>query len=197
MAEEVKKRGLSPMMFVPPLVFIALALTFWIGMYKADPGTLKSTREGGPAPALFLTQLGDEPLFTDADLRSGKVVLVNFWASWCTACRAEHPMLMRLKEEGLQMYGIDYKDEPAKGLGYLEEMGNPYVRGGADPNGRTAIEWGLYGVPETFVIAGDGTVILRYAGPITERVLELKIRPAIAEAEALMAGKDGAAQPGS
>ncbi|HHH89001.1 MAG TPA: DsbE family thiol:disulfide interchange protein [Aliiroseovarius sp.] len=171
-------------MLAPPLLFVALAVLFWVGMEKADPNALKSTREGGPAPALALEPLEGQELFTDADLRAGQVVLVNFWASWCVACRAEHPMLLALKEEGLQIYGIDYKDEAPKARKYLDELGDPYVKGGADPSGRTAIEWGLYGVPETFVIAGDGTVILRFAGPITERVLEAKIRPAIAEAEA-------------
>ncbi len=184
MDEPVKRRRISPMMLAPPLLFAALAILFWVGMEKADPNTLKSTREGGPAPALKLEPLDGQEIFTDADLRAGNVVLVNFWASWCVACRAEHPMLLRLKEEGLQIYGIDYKDEPAKARKYLDELGDPYIKGGADRSGRTAIEWGLYGVPETFVIAGDGTVILRFAGPITERVLEAKIRPAIAEAEA-------------
>ncbi len=187
MEETVKKRRFSPLMLAPPLLFVALALTFWVGMLKTDPNQLKSTREGGPAPAVKLEPLSGQELFTDADLRAGEVVLVNFWASWCTACRAEHPLLMELKEEGLQIYGIDYKDEPENALKYLAEMGDPYVKGGADPSGRTAIEWGLYGVPETFVVAGDGTVVLRFAGPISERVMDTKIRPAIAEAERLTA----------
>lgn len=182
MAEE--KRGFSPLMVLPPLLFAGLALMFWLGMNRDNPDALRSTREGGPAPRLELTQLGSEQLFGDEDLRTGKVVLVNFWASWCTACRAEHPTLEAMAKEGILIYGINYKDEPAKGLKYLADLGNPYARGGADPSGRTALEWGLYGVPETFVIAGDGTVILRFAGPITARMLEAKIRPAIAEAEA-------------
>ncbi len=179
------RKRISLLMILPPLLFGALALMFWAGMNRPDPNALQSTREGGPAPALMLEDFGSEPAFTDADLRAGNVVLVNFWASWCAACRAEHEMLMNLAEQGYLIYGIDYKDELAKGQKYLAELGNPYARIGVD-SGRTALEWGLYGVPETFVVAGDGTVILRFAGPITERVLESKILPAIAEAEARM-----------
>ncbi len=185
--EATSKRGVSPLIFLPPLLFVGLALMFWFGMNRTDPNALKSTREGGPAPALNLTQLGNEPLFGDADLRAGNVVLVNFWASWCTACRVEHPLLQKMADEGILIYGIDYRDDPEKGLKYLADLGNPYARGGADPTGRTALEWGLYGVPETFVIAGDGTVVLRFAGPITERVLETQIRPAMEEAAAMTA----------
>ena len=187
--EPTAKRGVSPLVFLPPVLFLLLALMFWFGMNREGANDLKSTREGGPAPTLKLTQLGNEELFTDADLRAGKVILVNYWASWCTACRAEHPTLQKMADEGILIYGIDYRDDAAKGLKYLADLGNPYARSGADPTGRTALEWGLYGVPETFVIAGDGTVILRFAGPITERILESKIRPAMAEAAAKTSGQ--------
>ncbi len=183
--QSTEKRGLSPLLLLPPLLFAGLALMFWLGMNRTDPDALKSTREGGPAPALNLTRLGEEPLFGDEDLRAGNVVLVNFWASWCTACRVEHPLLQKLADEGVLIYGIDYRDDPEKGLKYLADLGNPYARSGADPTGRTALEWGLYGVPETFVVAGDGTVVLRFAGPITERVLETTIRPAMEKAAAI------------
>lgn len=182
-----KKRGISPLIFLPPLLFAGLALMFWVGMNREGADALKSTREGGPAPALNLTQLGPDPAFGDEDLRAGKVILVNFWASWCVACRAEHPTLEKMAKEGILIYGVDYRDEDAKGLKFLADMGSPYRRIGADPTGRTALEWGLYGVPETFVIAGDGTVVLRFAGPITEKILESTIRPAMEKAAALTA----------
>ncbi len=89
-----------------------------------------------------------------------------------------------MADEGIPIYGVNYKDEPAKAQGFLDELGNPYARLAADPSGRTGLDWGLYGVPETFVIASDGTVIKRFAGPITDGILEVIIRPAIAEAEA-------------
>ena len=174
----------KPMMALPPLIFAGLALMFYLGMNRDDPRALRSTREGGPAPELFLEVLGGGVPFTSESLRDGQVKLVNFWASWCTPCRVEHPQLEAMAREGIIIYGINYKDDPTKALGFLERLGNPFAELGADPNGRTALEWGVYGVPETFVIDGEGTVILRFAGPITEAILESKIRPAMQEAAA-------------
>jgi cytochrome c biogenesis protein CcmG/thiol:disulfide interchange protein DsbE len=110
------------------------------------------------------------------------VKLVNFWASWCAPCRAEHPILSELAAQGITVHGVNYKDDPAKAQAFLAELGNPYATIGADPAGRTAIDWGLYGVPETFVIDGSGTVVLRFAGPITRQELDRKILPAIRKA---------------
>lgn len=175
---------LKPMMVLPPLIFAALAVLFFWGMGRDDPNALPSTREGGPVPQLTLTELNGDAPFTRDDLASGKVVLVNFWASWCGPCRAEHPQLVEMAAEGIEIFGINYKDEPANALNFLDELGNPYTRLAADPAGRTGLDWGLYGVPETFVIAGDGTVVKRFAGPITAGILESIIRPAIATAQA-------------
>lgn len=175
---------ISPLMLVPPLLFAALAVTFFLGMKRDDPDALPLAIAGQPAPPLRLEPLGDFEPFTDADLRAGEVVLVNYWASWCAPCRAEHPNLIELGRQGVRIYGINYKDDPAKALAFLEELGNPFQRLGADRSGRTAIDWGLYGVPETYVVAGDGTVLLRFAGPITRKVMEETILPAIAEAAA-------------
>ncbi len=174
----------SPLMLLPPVLFAALAVTFYMGMTRDDPQALPSAIAGKPAPHVELTPLGDFTSFTDADLRAGDVVLVNYWASWCAPCRAEHPNLVKLAERGVPIYGINYKDKPENALGFLAELGNPFARLGADATGRTAIDWGLYGVPETYVIAGDGTVMLRFAGPITTRVMEEKILPAIDKARA-------------
>ena len=96
----------------------------------------------------------------------------------------EHPNLAALAAEGVAIYGINYKDEPAKALAFLEELGNPYAAVGADASGRMALDWGVYGVPETYVIDGEGTIILRFAGPITQRVIEDQIRPALEKARA-------------
>ncbi|MDJ0628930.1 MAG: DsbE family thiol:disulfide interchange protein [Rhodobacter sp.] len=173
---------LSPLMILPPALFAGLAVLFYVGMNREDPDALPSARAGQPAPEMKLTQLGPDPAVTDAALREPGIKLVNYWASWCAPCRVEHPTLERLADEGVTIYGINYKDDPAKALAFLAELGNPYTAMGADPSGRTALDWGVYGVPETYVIAGDGTVILRFAGPVTSRVLEEKIRPAMAEA---------------
>lgn len=175
---------IPPMMALPPLIFAGLAIMFYVGMGRDDPRALRSTREGHPAPTLQLSPLGDAPVFTDETLRDGQVKLVNYWASWCTPCRIEHPQLQAMADEGILIYGINYKDDPAKALRFLADLGNPFAQMGADPAGRTALDWGVYGVPETFVIDGNGVVILRFAGPITQAILEAKIRPAMTAAAA-------------
>ncbi len=173
----------SPLMLLPPAIFAGLAAIFVWGMSREDPEALPSALKGREAPAVVVTPLGDLPVFSDTDLRDGNVKLVNFWASWCAPCRAEHPNLERLKSEGITIYGVNYKDKPEAALRFLNELGNPFAATGADGNGRMGIDWGLYGVPETFVIDGEGKVILRFAGPITERFLTSDIYPAIDEAK--------------
>ena len=175
---------MKPMMVLPPLIFAGLAALFLWGMERGDPQALPSTREGGPVPVLTVSPLGQAEGFTGEDLAQGQVVLVNFWASWCAPCRAEHPQLVALAAEGVTIYGINYKDDPANALDMLGELGNPFDKLVADPSGRTGLDWGLYGVPETYVIDGNGQVVKRFAGPITAGVLESVIKPAIAEAAA-------------
>lgn len=175
---------LSPLMVLPLVAaagFLALA---YAGMRRENADQLPSMLEGRAAAPVVLTQLGPAPTFTDADLRDGRVKIVNFWASWCAPCRAEHPNLARLAGEGVTVLGVNYKDDPGAALAFLNELGNPFAAMGADESGRMAIDWGLYGVPESFVIDGEGRVILRFAGPITERALESDIRPALMRAAA-------------
>ncbi len=172
----------SPLVVLPPVVFAGLAALFFFGMQRDDPDALPSTMEGRAAPAIDLPPLGDKPEFDRAALEADGVKLVNFWASWCAPCRVEHPHLQTLADEGLPIYGVNYKDDDQKALGFLRELGDPYAAIGADTTGRTGLDWGLYGVPETFVIDGDGVVVLRFAGPVTAAILEDRIRPAIAEA---------------
>ena len=166
------------------LMVALCALLFFVGMQRENPDELPSVLEGKTAPAVEVTQLGQKKLFEDSDLRSGNVTLVNFWASWCAPCRVEHPNLELMRQEGMTIYGVNYKDDPVKGLRFLDELGNPYAELAADPDGRTALDWGLYGVPETFVIDGNGIVVKRFAGPITPSILENVIRPAMEEAAA-------------
>ncbi|WP_143594747.1 MULTISPECIES: DsbE family thiol:disulfide interchange protein [unclassified Thioclava] len=167
----------KPLMLLPPLIFAGLAGVFIWGMTREDPTQLPTAFAGKPAPPVQLEPLGDFKPFTDADLKDGKVKLVNFWASWCAPCRVEHPNLEALAEEGIPIYGVNYKDKPVKAQGFLSEMGNPFAELGADPNGKMALNWGVYGVPETFVIDGTGKVLYRFAGPLTERVIASDLRP--------------------
>ncbi|MGO4907182.1 DsbE family thiol:disulfide interchange protein [Pseudorhodobacter sp. W20_MBD10_FR17] len=169
------------LMFLPPVLFAGLAALFIVGMNRDDPDNLPSVLAGKPAPAVRVTPLGEGPVFADADLRLPGVKLVNFFASWCAPCRAEHPILEKLSGEGITIYGVNYKDRVEDAQGFLGELGNPYTAIGQD-GGRMALDWGVYGVPETYVIDGAGQIILRFAGPITEQELERSIRPAIAEA---------------
>jgi cytochrome c biogenesis protein CcmG/thiol:disulfide interchange protein DsbE len=175
----------SPLMALPPLIFVAMAGLFYFGMFRDDPDALPSAVAGSPAPPVAVTPLGDKVPFDSDVLREPGVKLVNFWASWCAPCRVEHPLLERLAAEGVPIYGVNYKDEPDKALRFLAELGDPYAGIGADASGRMALDWGLYGVPETYVIDGNGTVVFRFAGPITSSILESTIRPAMAEAAGL------------
>ncbi|MBV1868645.1 MAG: DsbE family thiol:disulfide interchange protein [Marinosulfonomonas sp.] len=173
---------ISPLMLAPPVLFMALAGMFYFGMNRDNPNALPSARKGQQAPTVVLEPLGDLAVFADDTLRQPGVKLVNYWASWCAPCRAEHATLELLSQEGVPIYGINYKDDPEKALKFLGELGNPYRGAGTDENGRTALEWGLYGVPETYVIDSNGVIVLRFAGPITPSILENTIRPAMAAA---------------
>lgn len=174
----------SPLMVLPPLIFFGLAALFYVGMLREDPDALPSAVAGKPAPDVAVTALGDKAVFEPVMLGAPGVKLVNFWASWCAPCRAEHAQLQTLADEGVAIHGVNYKDTPDKALAFLAELGDPFASIGADTTGRMGLDWGLYGVPETFVIDADGRVVLRFAGPITVDILENRIRPAMAEAAA-------------
>ncbi len=173
---------MRPLILLPPLIFAALAALFLFGMNRNDPDGLPTAISGRIAPPLELEPLGAKIPFGDAELRAPGVKLVNYWASWCAPCRVEHPNLQALAEEGVAIYGINYKDDPDKALAFLTELGDPYTAVAADTRGRTALDWGVYGVPETYVLDGEGRVVLRFAGPITQRVIAERIRPALDEA---------------
>lgn len=174
---------LSPLMIAPPLVFAGFVLLAAVGMFRDDPDALPSARQGQTAPPVVVTPMAGKDLFGDANLRQSGIKLVNYWASWCAPCRVEHPNLEALAAEGIPIFGVNYKDKEANALGFLSELGDPYSRLGADLNGRMALDWGVYGVPETYLIDGDGTVLLRIAGPVTERVIQETLRPAIDAAQ--------------
>jgi cytochrome c biogenesis protein CcmG/thiol:disulfide interchange protein DsbE len=168
----------SILMALPPLAFAALAGVFVWGMGRDDPRQLPSALIGQDAPPLVVTALADLPPLSSEVLRDGNVKLVNFWASWCAPCRIEHPKLEALSAEGIPVYGVNYKDEPENALKFLAELGNPYAAIGADLSGLdTAVNWGVYGVPETFVVGGDGKILYRFAGAVSDNVISARIRP--------------------
>lgn len=169
---------LSPMVLAPPAIFAALAVTFWIGMQREDPDALPSTREGLPAPSIQPVPVGDLPTFSDAELAADGVKIVNFWASWCAPCRAEHPNLLALGA-ALPVYGVNRDRTPEDARAFLDELGNPFDGVVGDGASRQSIDWGVYALPETFVIDGEGTVVLHFRGPITRRFMERDILPAI------------------
>ncbi|TNF64861.1 MAG: DsbE family thiol:disulfide interchange protein, partial [Rhodobacteraceae bacterium] len=132
-------------------------------------------------PVVLPIQLADLETFADSDLRAEGLKLVNFWASWCAPCRVEHPNLIELAKE-FPIYGINRDLTDADAIKFLEELGNPYVGVLFDQNNRQSLEWGVYGLPETFLIGTDGIVLERIAGPLTQRVIAERLRPAIERA---------------
>jgi cytochrome c biogenesis protein CcmG, thiol:disulfide interchange protein DsbE len=162
---------------LPVLIFIGVGIGLAVGLTR-DPSTLPSPLIDKPVPTFELPPLAgrDGPGFSSADLE-GRVSLVNVFASWCVPCRVEHPLLMALAEDGVAIYGIDYKDPAEKAAGWLAELGDPYQAIGADQDGRVAIDWGVYGVPETFVVDREGRIRHRHVGPLQPRDIEETIRP--------------------
>lgn len=151
--------------FVPLVVFLALASLFYVRLDK-DSSFVPSALVDGPVPDFALPPITEGgPGLSTADLQDG-VHLVNVWASWCAPCRVEHPLLMQLsKDPRLSIAGINQKDEPVNATRFLGELGNPYDLTGADRRGRASIEWGVYGIPETFIVV-DGIVTTKHVGPL-------------------------------
>jgi cytochrome c biogenesis protein CcmG/thiol:disulfide interchange protein DsbE len=175
----------------PLAIFAVLAAIFAFALRSGDPSKLPSALIGKHVPAIELAPVegltdAGHPVggFAGADLAKGQVSVVNFWASWCLPCVQEHPLLVALKERtGVRVYGVNYKDQPAAARRFLGRYGNPFVAVGVDGNGRAAIEWGVYGMPETFVVNGRGEIVYKHVGPITPEALESKIMPAIRAAQ--------------
>jgi cytochrome c biogenesis protein CcmG, thiol:disulfide interchange protein DsbE len=158
---------------VPVVVFAGLAVSFFFGL-GGDPRELRSVLIGKPAPEFALPAIkgSNIPGLASADLKSGGVTVVNIWASWCGPCRYEHPLLMELsKRQDIRLVGINNKDEAANALKFLNTLGQPFAAIGADESGRVAIDWGGYGVPETFIIDGGGIIRFKWVGPLSPEAL--------------------------
>jgi len=166
---------------IPVVVVLGLMLTFAVFLRQGPPGYLTSQLVGKSAPEFTLPPLdADAQSFTRAELGDGKPIVVNFFASWCTPCRIEHPTLEAMAARGdITLYGINYKDTPDKARAFLNELGNPFGKINEDRDGRVAIDFGVTGVPETFVIGGDGVIKAHYAGPLSDAVVEGMILPAL------------------
>ena len=175
------------LMVLPPVLFAGLAGLFYAGMHRSNPGELQSVFVGHPAPAVPAITLPGVPGLTDAELRSGKVTVVNFWATWCPPCRAEHPVLKQMAADGVRVAGVNIRDDDTKAVAYLAEEGNPFFAVASDPAMRGAIDWGVTAPPETFIIGGDGTVLFRFVGPLVGTDYEDRFVPELTKA---LAGQD-------
>ncbi|MEP5732371.1 MAG: DsbE family thiol:disulfide interchange protein [Sulfitobacter sp.] len=170
---------ISPLMLAPPLVFAGFVALAAVGMFRDDPDGLPSTLVGQMAPGVPEEVLEGFPAATPDMLARGEVTLVNFWASWCPPCRAEHPKLLELEADGMAIVGINIRDTQANAGGYLTDDDSPFVGVGFDPNGRTSIDWGVTAPPETFILDGTGKVLFRYAGPLVGSDYEHRFLPAL------------------
>jgi cytochrome c biogenesis protein CcmG, thiol:disulfide interchange protein DsbE len=158
---------------LPVLLFAGLALLFWKGL-SGDPSSLPSTLINKPVPAFSLPAVSElnVPGLSDDDLKTGKVTVVNIWASWCGPCREEHPLLLELsKRTDIILVGINNKDDPANAARFLGALGMPFSKVGADTTGRVTIDWGGYGVPETFIVDGKGIIRHKHVGPLTAEII--------------------------
>lgn len=169
-------------MIAPPAIFAAFVALAAVGMFRPDKDNLPSKFIGQPAPPVPEAALSGYPPLTRADLTAGQVTMVNFWASWCPPCRAEHPTLLQLQRDGIAVYGVNFKDKEDQARAYLQDEGNPFLGIGFDPNGRNAIEWGVTAPPETFIIAGDGTVLYKFIGPLVGSDLDQRFLPELKKA---------------
>lgn len=177
---------------LPLVIFLSLAGLFFFGLQTGDPSKLPSALLGKPVPEFTLPPLeglkekgAPVPGFSSEDLAGGKVTVVNVWASWCLPCRAEHPHLVALAQlSKAPLFGLNYKDGTEAARRFLGRYGNPFSAVGVDDSGRTAIDWGVYGVPETFIVSTDGKILHKHVGPITERDVRDTLVPLIEKARA-------------
>ena len=166
---------------IPLAIFLVLVVFLAIGLTR-NPQELPSALIDKPAPTFRLPQLKQpDKTFSAEDMR-GKVWMLNVWASWCVACRDEHPFLFEYQKSGaVPIYGLNYKDRPEDALGWLSELGDPYLLSAVDLDGRVAIDYGVYGAPESYIIDKNGTIRMKHVGPVMPEVWEKKILPLVQE----------------
>lgn len=162
-------------LFLPLIIFTLLAMTLFRGL-SLDPAKMPSALIDRPFPAFTLPALGDDSMLSQANLQ-GQVALVNVWATWCVTCRVEHPYLKQLADQGIAIYGLNYKDDDAQALGWLTELGNPYRATIADREGTLGLDLGVYGAPETYLVDANGVVRYRHVGMVDETVWRTILEP--------------------
>jgi cytochrome c biogenesis protein CcmG/thiol:disulfide interchange protein DsbE len=163
--------------FIPIAVFMALLVVFIVGLNR-DPSYVPSPLIGKPAPEFRLPRLSDpEQTLGTEDMR-GQFSLLNVWATWCVGCRQEHDTLLQIaSNSGVPIYGLNWKDNTVQARAWLEQLGNPYAATAVDFDGAVAIDWGVYGAPETFLLAADGTVLYKHLSPLTMAIWEAEFLP--------------------
>jgi cytochrome c biogenesis protein CcmG/thiol:disulfide interchange protein DsbE len=164
---------------IPVATFAGIAVVMWYALFNLNPTEIPTELVSKPAPEFSLEPVpGYGPGLAQSDLATGKVILLNVFASWCVACLAEHPFFMELKAQDIvDIYGLNYKDTPDAAAQWLARHGNPYKRTGMDLKGRVGIDFGVYGVPETFIISPDGKILDKIIGPVSEDMFDARIRP--------------------
>lgn len=178
-AGEIPPRTRRFVLLLPLAVFLGLVIALAWGLTR-NASKIPSALIGKPVPQFTLLPVKGRTLGLSSDDLRGEVSLVNVFASWCVACREEHPVLMQMKAENIvPIHGLNYKDQPDNAARWLNTMGDPYKRTGADIDGRVAIDWGVYGVPETFVITKDGRIAYKHIGAVTPKILEETLLPLI------------------
>jgi cytochrome c biogenesis protein CcmG/thiol:disulfide interchange protein DsbE len=173
------------LVLVPVVVFALLAALFWKGL-SGEPSKIPSALINKPVPQFTLAAVPGlgVPGLSSAELTSGKVTVVNVWASWCAPCRVEHPLLTELaRRPDIALAGINYKDEPENAVRFLMTLGQPFAAVGMDSDGRAAVDWGVYGVPETFVVDGRGVIRYKHIGPLTPETIAGRLSAEIEKAK--------------
>ncbi len=173
--------------FLIPLGFLFLAAVLLIAIFRGDASIVPSALIGRAVPPFELPALEgtDVPALSSNDFGQGRVIVVNVFASWCVPCRAEHPVLKALaSNEHVTLYGLNYKDDAESASRFLRELGNPFQRIGADRSGRVGLDWGVYGVPETYIVDAKGLIAYKHVGPLTAAALEQDFLPALMQIKA-------------
>ena len=178
----MKNKSIPPLIIFPPFIFLGLAFLFILGIKRENPNNLPSVFINKSAPSITETPLGSFNSVSLDEIKRPNIKLVNFWASWCPPCRAEHPKLLELSEQGVQIIGVNFNDKENNASLYLKESGNPFSSIAFDPSGKTAIDWGVTAPPETFILNSEGLVIFRFAGPLVGSDFKNRFEPVLKDA---------------